>query len=140
LPVWPQLDAPASLHTARESAFPLPIIVHLPRDDGSAQLRQAPAQALSQHTPSTHCPDLHSLALPQLCPFCLGPQVRFTQAMPWSHSSSVLQMMVQAAAVQRKGEQFSSPGARHVPRPSQVAAVFRRFPEQTGAMHWVSTG
>ena len=33
-----------------------------------------------------------------------------------------------------------SPGARQVPRPSQVAAVFSRFPEQTGATHCVSTG
>jgi len=82
LPVWPQLVAPASLHTARVSAFPVPTIVHLPRDDGSAQLRQAPVQALSQQTPSTHCPDLHSAALPQLWPFCLGPQVWLTQAMP----------------------------------------------------------
>jgi hypothetical protein len=110
-------------------------MVHLPGDEGRAQLLQAPVHALSQQTPSTHWPDLHSLALLQLCPFCLGPQVWFTQAMPLSQSSSVLQEMVQDAAVQRKGEQFVRPGARQVPRPSQVAAVFSRFPAQTGAMH-----
>jgi hypothetical protein len=128
------------LHVARGSAFPAPTIVHFPGDDASAQLRHAPVQALSQHTPSTHCPDLHSLALPQLCPICLGPQVPFTQAMPTSQSASVWQLTVQAPDEHMKGVQFVSPGARQVPSPSHVAAVLRRLPEQTGATHWVSTG
>ena len=70
-------------------------MVHLPRELGKEQLRQAPVQALSQQTPSTHWFDLHSLALPQGCPFCLRPQLRLTQAKPVSQSASVLQAPVQ---------------------------------------------
>jgi hypothetical protein len=60
--------------------------------------------------------------------------------MPTSQSLSTLQVIVHAPAVHRNGEQFVRPGARQVPRPSQVAAVLRRVPEQTGAAHCVSTG
>jgi hypothetical protein len=113
---------------ARGSAFPAPIGVHLPGEDGNAQLRHAPVHALSQQTPSTHWPDLHSLGLPQLWPFCLGPQVPFTQAMPASHSLSALQLTVHAPAEHAKGEQLVSAAARQVPSPSQVAALLSRFP------------
>ena len=39
-------------------------------------------QAFSQQTPSTHWSDLHSLAFAHGCPFCLGPQLPLTQAIP----------------------------------------------------------
>ena len=60
LPLVPQLAAPLSWQVLRGSEFPAATIVHLPIDPASAQLRQPPVQALSQQTPSTHCPDLHS--------------------------------------------------------------------------------
>jgi hypothetical protein len=128
------------LHTARESALPAPTIVHLPGDEGSAQLRQAPVHALSQQTPSTHRFELHSPAAVQLCPFCFFPQVPLLQAIPLSQSASVVQVTVQAPSAHMKGEQLVRPGARHVPRPSQVAAVLSRVPEQAGGAHSVSTG
>ena len=46
-----------------------------------------------------------------------------------------MQTPMQAPSRQRKGEQDCSPGARQVPRPSQVRAVFTRSPEQDGAPH-----
>jgi hypothetical protein len=70
-------------------------MVHLPSELGSEQLRQAPVQALSQQTPSTHWFDLHSLPFAQGCPFCLSPQLRFTQAKPLSQSASTLHAPVQ---------------------------------------------
>jgi hypothetical protein len=114
-------------------------LVHLPTDPTSAQLRQAPVQDVSQHTPSTHWADLHSVEAAQDWPFCLGPQVPFTQAMPGLQSVSTLHEPVHWAFEHRKGEQSCRPGARQVPRPSQVAAVLSRLLEQLAALHWVSS-
>jgi hypothetical protein len=140
LPFLPQLAAPASVHIARGSALPAAIFVHFPGADGSAQLRQAPVQAPSQQTPSTQYPDLHSVPTLQLWPFCLGPQVWLTHAIPVSQSVSALQTTPHMALPQRNGEQFVSVGTRHVPRPSHVAALVSLFvPEQTCAAHCVST-
>ncbi len=96
LPFVPQPAAPESLQVVRGSALPTATRVHLPCDPGSPQLRQAPVQALSQQTPSTHWPDLHSLPALQTWPFCLGPQLWLTQLMPVSQSLSALQTLVQA--------------------------------------------
>ena len=53
--------------------------MQVPRDDASAQLRQAPAQASAQQTPSTQKLLPHSPAAAQVCPFDLGPQLPLTQ-------------------------------------------------------------
>jgi hypothetical protein len=103
LPLVPQFCALLSLQTARTSGLPAAIAMQWPGDEGSAQLRQAPVQALSQQTPSTHWLEAHSLAAVQVWPFCLGPQVLFTQAMPVSQSRSVWQVVVQAPLPQRNG-------------------------------------
>jgi hypothetical protein len=54
----------------------------LPSDEGSAQLRQAPAQASAQQTPSTQKLLAQSAGPLQDWPFCFGPQLPATQAMP----------------------------------------------------------
>jgi hypothetical protein len=65
--------------------------MHRPGAPGRAQLRQAPEQALSQQTPSTHWFDLHSPAVVQTCPFCFGPHrlVVVLHAMPAAQSASL---------------------------------------------------
>ncbi len=80
----------------------------------------------------------HSLEAWQDWPSCFGPQVPPTQAMPASQSALVLQAVVHAPALQANGWQSWMPGAWQVPRPSHVPGVFRRFPVQVGATHWVS--
>jgi hypothetical protein len=45
--------------------LPAGIGVHLPMEDGSAQLRHAPMHESAQQTPSTQLPDWHSPALAQ---------------------------------------------------------------------------
>jgi hypothetical protein len=133
----PQLAAPASWQVARGSPVPVGTMVHLPSEPVSAQLRQPPAHEFSQQTPSMHWSDLHSLGFPHGCPFCFGPQLPLTQAIPTSQSASVWQVPVQAPETQRKGEQSCSPGARQVPSPSQVPAVFSLLLEQVGARQTV---
>jgi hypothetical protein len=134
--VW-QLAAPASWQLARGSALPAGIIVHFPSVPISAQLRQPPAHEFSQQTPSMHWSDLHSLPFAHGCPFCLGPQLPLTQLLPTSQSASLWQVPVQAPDAQRKGAQSCSPGARQLPRPSQVPAVFSLLLEQVGARQTV---
>jgi hypothetical protein len=107
-------------------------------DDGSAQLRQPPVQAPSQHTPSTHWPDTHSAPPPQGWPMIFLPHWPATQAWPASQSASTLHELVQAPAVHRNGPQGCTFCGRHVPLPSHVPAVLRRVPVHEGAMHWVS--
>jgi hypothetical protein len=75
----PQLAEPLSTQTLRGSAAPAGSGVHLPIEEGSAQLRQAPMQASAQQTPSTQKLLLHSLAAAHGCPSDLGPQLPFWQ-------------------------------------------------------------
>jgi hypothetical protein len=143
LPFVPQLDWGISVQTFRGSTVPAAIGEHFPsRAPGSAQLRQAPVQAWSQQILSTQWLCWHSLEFSQLWPSCLGPQVLVvplgTQAMPTSQSAFVSQIVVQAPFAQRNGLQFWTPGGLQVPSPLHVPAVFRRLPEQVGALQIVS--
>src|SRR6185437_5296327 len=112
------------------SLFPPGLFLHMPGDEASAQLRQAPVQALSQQTPSTQNPERHSPAAAQVWPFSLGPQLPFTQARPVSQSAFVVQRELHAPLTQAKGVQGWTPGGRQVPSPSHVPAVLRRLPVQ----------
>jgi hypothetical protein len=85
----PQDAAPLFEQTPRGSVFPAAMVRQWPGEVGRLQLWQAPVQALSQQTPSTHWFDLHSLLPAQAKPIGLGPQVLFTQAVPVSQSLSV---------------------------------------------------
>ncbi len=120
--------------------MPAATIVHLPSEPTSAQLRHPPVQALSQQTLSTHWPDLHSLACAHDCPFCFGPQLWFTQAIPVAHSLSAEQTVVQAPAFgsHTNGAQSCRPGMRQAPIPSQVAAMFSTLPEHDGLRQTVA--
>jgi hypothetical protein len=92
-----------SVQTPRRSAFPEAIMRQEPGDVAELQVRQPPAQAVSQQTPSTQKPEAHSPAAEQVCPRGFGPQVWFTQAAPVSQSESTLHALVQAPARQRNG-------------------------------------
>jgi hypothetical protein len=127
------------VQTPRGSTVPAAIGVHFPSSvPGSAQLRQAPVQAWSQQILSTQWLCWHSADVVQLWPSCLGPQVPLTHAIPTSQSALVVHVVAQAPFAQRNGLQFWMPGGLQVPSPSHVPAVFRRLPEQVGALQTVS--
>ncbi len=125
LPSVPQEAAPWSVHTFRGSLDPAGMGVQVPMAVDSAQLRQLPAHAESQQTPSTQNPVAHSPGPPHDCPFGLRPQLPFWQDCPPTQSASVVQRLRQEPPEQRNGAQLSSPWGRQMPRPSQVPAVFR---------------
>jgi len=112
--------------------------VQVPRVDASAQLWQAPPQALLQQTPSTQKPEAQSAAFMQEPPCCMGPQLWFTQAIPAVQSASVMHDGLQAPFAHRKGVQSWSPGGLQLPSPSQVPGVFKRSPAHEGKTHTVS--
>ncbi len=138
LPFVPHAAAPLSLHSPRGSTLSAATVRQRPGEPGNAQEWQVPVQAVSQHTPSTQNPEAHSAAPPHGNPGGFGPQVLFWQIAPSSQSVSVSQDFVQAPAAQRNGWQFWTLGARQDPSPSQVPAVFSRFPVQLGIRHCVS--
>jgi hypothetical protein len=147
-PLVEQAVLPKSWQVFRGSGAPLATFKHRPGELGKLQLWQVPAQLFSQHTPSTHWPETHSLALAQSCPFCFLPQepvvtpftVCSTHWFPGAQSESSVQICVHATPVQRKGEQSTSWDARQVPLPSQVRGVFSIRPEQEDGSHTVSFG
>jgi hypothetical protein len=100
-PSVPQLFAPRSWQTLRESSAPAARLVQRPLEDGRAQLRQAPWQAFSQQTPSTQKFDAQSAFALQSWPGCLGPQLPMTQACPAWQSPSCLHGVLQAPLMQR---------------------------------------
>src|SRR5687767_12186179 len=81
-PSVPQEVAPWSVQILRLSTAAAASGVHFPFDDVSAQLRQAPVQAVSQQTPSTQKPDLQSAPCVQVPPFWRGPHLPPTHATP----------------------------------------------------------
>jgi hypothetical protein len=96
----PQLAAPWSVHTLRLSTVPADSGVQVPFADVSAQLRQAPVQAVLQQTPSTQLPEAQSVGLVHAAPFVCGPQLLLTQAMPGAQSAFVVQVVLHAPAAQ----------------------------------------
>jgi hypothetical protein len=98
------------LHTLRESDALAAKLRHRPGEPGRLQLRQAPAQLLSQQTPSTHSPDPHSAASVQSCPICFLPQesfpvASFAHARPGAQSESTLQAALQEPLLHKYGKQ-----------------------------------
>src|SRR5262245_42245166 len=81
--VWHEA-AVMSLQTPRGSLLPATIGVHLPSAEDSAQLRHAPVQAVSQHTPSTQWVERHSEFAEHARPGSFGPHSPMTQAWPVS--------------------------------------------------------
>ena len=97
-----------SWQTPRGSALPAAIDVHLPSADASAQLRQAPVQAVSQQMPSTHLNGL------QFCTPC-GRHVPRPSQVP----GVLRRVPVQEGAMHWvSAAYFSQP-----PKPSQVPVV-----------------
>ena len=81
--------------------MPAGVGVHLPIDEGRAQLRQAPPQAPSQQTPSTQKLLMHSPAVAHGCPLGLGPQLPFWQTCPLTQSASLAQRAMHAPSPHR---------------------------------------
>jgi hypothetical protein len=138
LPSVPQLLAPLSTQTLRGSTTPAGTGVQRPMAEGRAQLRQAPAQAPSQQTPSTQKLLTHSPAAVHGWPLGLGPQLPLWQTWPATQSASAVQRAMQAPSLHRYGAQLRTPGAWQRPRPSQVPAVLSRAPLHDAGTQTVS--
>lgn len=94
------------MQTFRGSLEPAATGAQRPIDDGSAQLRQAPPHAPSQHTPSTQKLLMHSAAAAHGCPFGFGPQLPFaSQIWPSTQSASLVQRAMHAPSRQWYGAQ-----------------------------------
>jgi len=100
-PLVPHVAAPWSVQTPRLSTTPCVSGVHVPRDDASAQLRQAPPQAVLQQTPSVQKPDAQSVPFVHVPPGFLRPQLWLTHAMPAVQSASVAHVGLHVPDTQR---------------------------------------
>jgi len=121
--------------------------VQVPTTPRTAQERQAPAQPESQQTPSTHCPEPHSLAAPHATPRGrFSAQKPLRQKAPCAHSLSFPQGWGQSSSepLQASGEQLGVPGAPEatgrqvpvVPVPSQRShAPAQGVLQQTPSAH-----
>jgi len=118
----------------------LATFVQWPSELCSAQLWQAPVQALSQHTPSTHWFDRHCDPPAQGEPMGFLPHERFMHVLGATQSVSDVQSLTQASFEQANGAHSICPGCWQVPRPSQVPAVFSMLPLQLGGMQVESAG
>jgi hypothetical protein len=101
LPSKPQVDAGSVAHMLRVSSPPFAIGVQVPRDVCSAQLRQAPPHAWSQHTLSTQWLLAQSLVATHGWPFVFLPQLPLWQAIPVMQSLLLVQRLMQALFAQR---------------------------------------
>jgi hypothetical protein len=130
LPSVEHIAAVRSLQTPRGSAPPAVIMVQVPSEPATAQLRQAPVQVVAQQIPSTQFPSTQSAATVQVCPSTFWPQVPtvlpvgMVQACPGAQSAAVVQDSLQAPVAQAKFPHMKPCGERQVPRPSQVRVEF----------------
>ena len=100
-----------SLHTRCGSSRPAGTSTQRPGDPVRAQLRHAPSQALSQQTPSTQKFDWHSSFALHETPLPLLPHDPLTQALGFTQSSSLVQVVAQPEPVHMKGSHCTCPGA-----------------------------
>jgi len=91
VPSVPHEAAPWSKQPPWGSPAPAGTGAQVPSDVDSAQLRQLPAQAVAQQTPSPQNPLVHSAAAEQGCPIDLRPQLPFVQVWPAEQSRSLVQ-------------------------------------------------
>ena len=103
LPSVPHDAAPVSLHLPWGSMAPRATFLHWPSELCSEQLWQAPVQAVSQQTPSTHWPELHCAAVVQGEPINFLPHDPFTQTLGATHWASVVQVFTQPSPRHMKG-------------------------------------
>jgi hypothetical protein len=138
----PQVAADMLAHIARGSVPLAGVRVQRPIDPGAEQLRQAPVQAVLQHTPSTQLPFWQSALATQTCPSTsLEPQLLFTQGWPSLQSESRVQIDGQIPFTQRKNPQSRGSGAVQLLIPSHCRAVFKVVAEvQTAEPQMVVAG
>jgi hypothetical protein len=137
-PSVPHDSGGSDAQVLRGSSAPTATGVQTPGAEGRAQLRQAPAQASAQQTPSTQKFDTQSPAALHGWPLARLPQLPLMHTLPPTQSSLLVQRLMHALSAQRKGSQFCTPGIRQLPRPLQVPAVFSRSPAHAGGTHTVS--
>jgi hypothetical protein len=126
VPSVAQLLGGWAMHMPRVSAPPAAIRLQRPGCVPAAQVRQAPAQASSQQTPSLQMPLAHWLAPLHAWPRPLGPQLPFMQAGASPvQSSAVWQLPVQAPLLHWNGAQLTEPPCLQDPSPSQRLAATR---------------
>jgi hypothetical protein len=101
LPFVPHEELPWSVQVAWGSAPLAATGVQRPSDEVSAHDTQAPVQAVLQQTPSAHRPLAQSPPAAHVWPFCLGPQLPFTQACPLTQSALLVHRLMHAPSAQR---------------------------------------
>ena len=80
-------------------SVPGAIDAQVPIVPASAHERQMPTQAVAQHTPCSHRPELHSAAAAQLAPIGFFPQLPARQVFGVVHSADVEHMVRHAPPV-----------------------------------------
>jgi hypothetical protein len=92
--------------------------------------------ALSQQTPSTQSPELHSLAAAHAVPFAFLPeQTPVLQKSPAMQSASETHVVLHEVAAHTYGAQMVVEAEGHAPAPSQFAAAVPMPPVQLAARH-----
>lgn len=91
-----------SWHVPLQQTWPLPqdvplsTVVHVPTDPSRLHASHALSQAMSQQTPSTQCPEVHSPLRSHVVPFpCLGRHWEPSQKEPATQPLSLLQVVAQ---------------------------------------------
>lgn len=139
-PVVPQV----STGVCRHSGWPLPADTgeHVPCMPTRLQDRQAPPQAVLQHTPSAQWPDAHSLSpIGHSAPFIFLPQLPAVHLRPETQSAFVAQVAKQLFGLtevsHENGAQTVEGPSLHCPLPSQTLVFVTASFSQVPGLHTV---
>jgi len=138
-PFVPHVVAPMSRHSPAGSVAPVATFVHVPSMPGSAHDWQAPAQALSQHTPCAQKLEPHSLACEHEAPLFFGPHELTLQTFGMRQFVSVVQAPKHDVPLQTYGLHGSESGATHWPVALQLAGGLYTFDVHDSGAHSVPT-
>ena len=121
-PVLPQAALALAAHWPVGAGVPAASGVHVP-GDVPLEVWQVPHAELTQQTPFTQLPLMHSLPAPHTAPFAFSAQLRFG-AVPWQvnggwQCASIEQFVRQVVPPQRYGVQPDDVAAAQAPVPLQ---------------------
>jgi hypothetical protein len=133
-------QAPVPAHAAREPTGAPVAGEQVPSSPAALHASHWPSQAVSQHTPSTHWPDVHSSVVAHIPPLGRRPtHIPSMHALPIEHCALLVHAVRQPLSPHAYGAHGDVLAAGHAPAPSHTAGSVADPSAHEAARHDVAS-